>query len=398
MSLAERLAGLDGIGIRPSGVNRLAWTPEDAACRRWFTEQAEAAGLQVESDPAGNLWACPDAEGPWWAVGSHLDSVRDGGRFDGPLGVAAGFEIAGASEMDVAVICLADEEGARFNTPTFGSKALAGALDLPAVLERSDPEGITLGAAMRQAGHDPDLISDAPAWLERLRGFIEVHIDQTLDLERDECPVGVISTLASRMRLEVSLTGRADHAGTTPPSERRDALGAAARLIVAAEDLGANRSGMTVTSSRMLVEPNASTTVAAHVRLWIDARSADMGVIEAWLDDLHGRAAEIADRARVLVELQIASRSVGQAFSEDLRTRLGRAAGELLDREVPELVCFAGHDAGVLASRIPAAMVLVRNPNGVSHSPEERVSLDDAEWAVRTVARALDSLADGERP
>ena len=128
---------------------------EDAACRAWFEAQAAASGLRVERDPAGNLWACPPRDAPWWGVGSHLDSVRGGGRYDGPLGVACGFEIAAASRAPVAVISFADEEGARFNTPTFGCKALAGRLDLPALLARRDEHGVALGEAMRAAGVDP---------------------------------------------------------------------------------------------------------------------------------------------------------------------------------------------------------------------------------------------------
>jgi beta-ureidopropionase / N-carbamoyl-L-amino-acid hydrolase len=155
-SLAHRLAGLEGVGTGPDGVQRLAWTEEDAATRDWFERQAADIGLRVERDPAGNLWACPDQDPPWWGIGSHLDSVRGGGRFDGPLGVACAFEIAAAATHPVAVLSFADEEGARFNTPTFGSKALVNRLDLPAVLDRRDDDGISLGEAMLAAGVDPD--------------------------------------------------------------------------------------------------------------------------------------------------------------------------------------------------------------------------------------------------
>ena len=194
-SFAARLADLDDVGVGPEGVHRLAWTDEDAATRAWFERQAADAGLSVERDPAGNLWARPDADPPWWGIGSHLDSVRGGGRFDGPLGVACAFEIAAGLAGDgappVAVLSFADEEGARFNTPTFGSKALSGRLDLPAVLSRGDDGGVVLGDAMRAAGVDPDGIGDAPGWLRRLAGFIEIHIDQTTDLAGAGSPVGV---------------------------------------------------------------------------------------------------------------------------------------------------------------------------------------------------------------
>jgi N-carbamoyl-L-amino-acid hydrolase len=387
MSVAERLAGLEEIGVGPDGVNRLAWSDEDAACRDWFAAQAAALGLSVETDPAGNLWACPDSEPPWWAVGSHLDSVRGGGRFDGPLGVAAGFEVAARCASPVAVISFADEEGARFNTPTFGSKALAGRLELPAILERRDPEGISLAEAMREFGVDPDGIAQAPVWLERLRGFLEVHIDQTTELARSQAPVGVVTSLANRMRLEVELEGRADHAGTTPRAERRDALLGAARLIVAADELADEVGELTVTASRILVEPNASTTIASHVRLWIDARSASRERIDAWFGQVQ--------RVEVGVDFncRVASRSAGREFAPDLRRELLTAAGEFVGRQVPELVCLAGHDAGVIAEHVPAAMLFVRNPSGISHSPRESVSLDDAEVAVQVVCSALEAVS-----
>jgi N-carbamoyl-L-amino-acid hydrolase len=291
-------------------------------------------------------------------------------------------------------VSFADEEGARFNTPTFGSKALAGRLDLAAVLSRRDDAGVALGDAMRAAGVDPDGIGDAPGWLRRLAGFIEIHIDQTTDLAGAGEPVGIVDSLAARTRLEVLLRGRADHAGTTPRSERRDALAAAARLIVGAEDLAADDPSLTVTTARILAKPNTPTTIASEVRLWIDARSsAGFGAIDAWRAGLDEFVAELAARTRVEIELSVASRSDPREFSPVLRGALARASEEIVGHAVPELVCFAGHDAGVVAERVPAAMVFVRNESGVSHSPAEQVDLADAAIAARVVARALGELS-----
>jgi hydantoinase/carbamoylase family amidase len=272
-----------------------------------------------------------------------------------------------------------------------------GRLDLPAVLSRRDDAGTTLGEAIRAAGVDPDRIADATGWVERLTGFIEIHIDQTTDLARAGEPVGLVSALAARTRLEVTLHGRADHAGTTPRAERRDALAAAARLIVGAEDLAlADGSGsgpgpaVTVTTSRILASPNAPTTIAAEVRLWIDARSADgFAAIDAWRAELDELTAEISARTRVEIEIAVASRSDAREFSPSLRAALARASDEVVGHAVPEVVCFAGHDAGILAERLPAAMLLVRNETGVSHSPAEDVDLADAAVAARVVERAL---------
>ncbi|MEA2292541.1 MAG: beta-ureidopropionase / N-carbamoyl-L-amino-acid hydrolase, partial [Solirubrobacteraceae bacterium] len=221
----------------------------------------------------------------------------------------------------------------------------------------------------------------APEWLGRLRGFVELHIDQTRDLERAGRPAGVVAGLASRLRVQADLHGRADHAGTTRREERADALSAAARLIVAAEDLAASEPDFVVTAARILVEPNALTTVPAHVRLFLDARTPDPATIDAWLEAL--RATPLA----VPADFTVASRSPGIEFDGDVRAALRRhAPGD-------ELTCFAGHDAGVLAERIPAGMVFVRNPTGVSHSPEESVSLEDAAVAANAMLAALEELA-----
>jgi N-carbamoyl-L-amino-acid hydrolase len=378
--LGDRLRGLDAIGVGPDGaVNRLAWTPEDDASRAWFEQQAARLRRSAHRDPAGNLWALPDGDGPWWAAGSHLDSVRDGGRFDGPLGVAAAFAVAERATQPLAVVSFADEEGARFNTPTFGSRALVGRLEFEEVLARRDDEGITLRDAMGAAGVDPDGLSRAREWLDRIAGFVELHIDQTRELAVAAAPAGVVRSLAARLRLQVDVHGRADHAGTTPLDERRDAMSAAARLIVAAEDLAAD--GLRATAARIQVEPNALTTIPSHVRLWIDARAPDAATVDRWRERLEEATTRSAS---VEIELKTASRSTGIEFDPSVREALGGA---------PELVCFAGHDAGVIAERKPAGMVFVRNPSGVSHSPEEHVDLEDAAEAANAMLRAVEKLA-----
>jgi beta-ureidopropionase / N-carbamoyl-L-amino-acid hydrolase len=358
--LARRLADLEPIGLDERGTTRLAWTAQDAAAGEWFERRAAEVGLRAEVDPAGNRWALPDAREPWWGVGSHLDSVRAGGRYDGALGVCAAFAVA--EHAPVAVIAFADEEGARFNTPTFGSRALAGVLD-PAVLDRRDDDGVSVAEAMATAGVDPSGVAQAPAWLGRLRGFLELHVDQTPDLER----FAVVRALAARMRVQADLHGRADHAGTTRRHERSDALLRAAILIVAAHQRATE--DMVVTASRMIVEPNALTTIASHVRLWLDARSENPSALTAWFQDLPAGA-----------ELTVASRSDGVEFDRGLRTALGDPEG---------IMCFAGHDAGILATKIPSAMVLTRNPSGISHSPDEAADLDDAAAAATAILEVV---------
>jgi beta-ureidopropionase / N-carbamoyl-L-amino-acid hydrolase len=386
--LAARLEDLVPIGRGPLGTTRLPWSEEDAETGEWFRAQAKAGDLRAERDPAGNLWAVPDAPPPWWALGSHLDSVRQGGSFDGALGVAAAFEVAaraagGPGAAPVAVISFADEEGARFNTPTFGSRALTGVLDA-SVLDRLDGDGVRMRDAMSAAGVDPAGIERAPEWLGRLRGFLELHIDQTTELERAGAPAGVVRGLVSRVRVRAEIEGRADHSGTTPPAERRDALAAAARLIVTALD--ASGDGLVATASRIEVEPNALTTVPARARVWLDARSPDPARVEAWRETV--AAADVG----LPVQLSLESRSPGCEFDPGLRSRLAELSREM-GRPAPELDCWAGHDAGLIAARLPAAMVFVRNETGVSHSPHEHVELDDAAFGAELLLRLVRELA-----
>ena len=356
--------GRDALGA----TTRLPWTPELREADAWFADQAARCDLTVERDPAGNLWAVPDAPGPWWGVGSHLDSVRSGGAWDGALGVAAAFEVARRSPVAIAVLSFADEEGARFNQPTYGSRALSGQLDL-AVLDRVDAEGVRLRDALAAYGVDPSAVARAPEWLPRLRGFLELHIDQSREVWDLGVPAAAVSGLAARLRLRAVTTGRANHAGTTSMADRTDALAAMAEQIVRALDVPAP---MRATATRMVVEPNALSTIPERVTTWFDCRAPRPEALDEWL------AAHWAQREHV-----VESRSDGVSFDPAVRRALGGV-------EVP---CFAGHDAGILAARIPAGMVLVRNERGVSHAPDERVELADADAGVDMLVRALESLA-----
>ncbi len=388
--LDELLVDLVPIGLDDAeATNRLAWTREDEEAAGWFARRAEAIGRRMERDPAGNLWACPDAPGPWWAVGSHLDTVRDGGQFDGALGVAAAFAIAARSRVPLAVISFADEEGARFNTPTFGSRALVGRLDADDALARLDDEGVSLGDAMAEAGVDPEGLGDAPSWLERLRGFLELHIDQSRDVASAGKPAGVVTRLAARMRLQAEFRGRADHAGTTPREDRHDALAAAARLIVRADAEAAERLGMVFTASRLEVEPNAPTTVPSLARLWLDARAPVAEAVTSWRDAVATEAERAAGEAAVGLDLRTAAWSEGAAFPDEVVEALAYA----LRPGAARVVCYAGHDAGVIAAERPAGMVLVRNETGISHAPEEEVSLEDAAVGANALLAAAEELA-----
>jgi N-carbamoyl-L-amino-acid hydrolase len=383
------LSALQAIGHDEEGTTRLAWTPQLAQAERWFEEQARAADLTVQRDAAGNLWAVPDSPPPWWGVGSHLDSVRQGGAFDGALGVAAAFALAQRSELPLAVVAFADEEGARFNTPTFGSRALTGVLDVRDALARTDADGVTLREALTQWGIDPEGVVRAPAELERLAGFLELHIDQSTELSQADSAVGVVGTIAARRRLRVEIRGASDHAGTTAAPQRRDALAAAAALIVASESFHSADATLRSSANHIEVQPNAATAIASRAVVLFDARARSGEALDGWVTQLHETAGALARQRRVEVSVRVDSSSPGVELAPTITAALLAHA----PAGTPTVTCFAGHDAAILARRIPTGLVLVANPTGVSHAPSEHVSLHDAALGTQLMLDAVRALA-----
>jgi len=397
--------GLAAIGRDPAGGwTRLAWTGEDRAARDWFQAEAGARGLEVDRDPAGNLWAWwrpagpAAAEGDAVAVGSHLDTVPNGGAYDGALGVVAGLvavaELARREltpRRPVAVVAFADEEGGRFGLPTFGSRVLAGALDPASVLDRADQAGTTLAAALRDAGVDPAAVGPDPGRLGSLAAFVELHVEQGRGLVDHGVPVGIASAIWPHGRWRLTLTGAANHAGTTRLEDRRDPmLGLAAAILAAraaAEELRA-----VATVGRVVVEPSSTNSVAGRVLAWLDARAERDQTLDWLLAAFQGAVEEAAGRHGLTVDLARESRSPAVTFDAGLRGRLAaclRASG----LEPVELPTAAGHDAGALAVSVPTAMLFVRNPTGTSHSPAERAEADDCVAGVEALAAVVEELA-----
>ena len=396
--------GLAAIGRDPAGGwTRLAWTDEDRAARSWFEAEAGARGLTVEPDPAGNLWA-------WWpgpgeaeeggvvAVGSHLDTVRRGGAYDGALGVVSGLVAVGEliargvePRRPVAVVAFADEEGGRFGVPTFGSRLLTGALDPPEVLGRSDQDGVTVAEAMAAAAIDPERAGADPARLGRLGAFVELHVEQGRGLADLGQPVALASAMWPHGRWRLTLTGEANHAGTTRLADRRDPMLGLAAAVLAAR-AAATELDAVATVGRVEVDPNSSNSVPGRVSAWLDARAAQDQTLD-WLVTAFQTAVEdAAGRNGLTAELTPESRSPGVAFDADLTARLDarlRADG----LEPPALPTAAGHDAGALAAAVPTAMLFVRNPTGTSHSPAETAELADCLTGVQALASVIEDLA-----
>ncbi|MFF3557743.1 allantoate amidohydrolase [Streptomyces tsukubensis] len=390
-----------GRDTRTGGYRRHAWTGADADCRTWFQEQAETRGLAYETDRNGNQWAWlgdPTA-GNAVVTGSHLDSVPDGGAFDGPLGVVSAFaaldelRLRGAEfRRPVGIVNFGDEEGARFGLACTGSRLTAGVLTREAAYRLHDADGVTLPEAMENAGYDPEAIGPDPVRLSRIAAFVELHIEQgrALDLSGDR--IGLASAIWPHGRWRFDFAGEANHAGTTRIADRRDPmLGFAATVLAArraAEDTGA-----VATFGRVAVEPNGVNAIPSLVRGWLDARAADPQMLDEVVAAVESAARERAAHDRVEVTLVRESFTPVVEFAHALRDEL---AG-LLGGSVPVLGTGAGHDAGILSGSVPTAMLFVRNPTGVSHSPAESASEDDCTAGVLALADVLEGLACGSR-
>jgi N-carbamoyl-L-amino-acid hydrolase len=383
-------SALAGVGRDPrtGGYRRYAWTREDAALREWFAGEAAARGMQVVLDRAGNQWAWrgdPDTAGPGLVLGSHLDSVPDGGAFDGPLGVVSAFAaldaLSAAPRRPVAVVHFGDEEGARFGVACAGSRILTGALAPDQARALRDAEGTSLAEAMAEAGGSESELGRDDEALRRMGVFVELHVEQGRALAGTRHPVAVGSAIRPHGRWRVDLPGEANHAGTTRMSDRRDALVAAAELVLAAR-AAAERHGGVATIGKLRVAPNGVNAVPAHATAWLDARHPSEDGARAIATDV----AHVAERLGGAVEEQ--SWTGATRFDAELT---GEIAAWL---DAPVLDTGAGHDAGILAAAgIPAAMVFVRNPTGVSHSPEEFAERDDCLAGVAALRTVLERLA-----
>ncbi len=288
---------LSGIGVDSRGATtRLAWTEEAAATAEWFDRTARRLGLDPQTDRNGNRWAWagPPAAGAL-VTGSHLDSVREGGRFDGALGVVSGLIAVHllkrrGLDQPMAVVSFADEEGGRFDTPTFGSRAMLGSLDVQAILERRDRDGTTLRAALSDAGLEPERLGRDPERLAQIGAFVEVHIEQdTLLTERDR-PLALGTEILPHGRWRIDLHGEANHAGTTPLAIRRDPMLTLAAAVTAARRV-ATEEGVLATIGKVEVSPNATNAIAEHVSLWLDVRAASEAQIERAVERIVARHA-----------------------------------------------------------------------------------------------------------
>ncbi|MCK8434072.1 allantoate amidohydrolase [Streptomyces sp. D2-8] len=383
------------------GYRRFAWSGVDGDCRAWFEAQATARGLRYEADRNGNQWAWlgDPAEGNAVVTGSHLDSVPDGGAFDGPLGVVSAFaaldELRGRDARFIrplGIVNFGDEEGARFGLACVGSRLTAGQLTREQAHRLTDGDGVTLPRAMEAAGYDPDTIGADPERLARIGAFVELHVEQgrALDLSGDR--VGIASAIWPHGRWRFDFRGEANHAGTTRLADRHDPMLSYAETVLAARR-EAELAGAVATFGKIAVEPNGVNAIPSLVRGWLDSRAEDQMSLDTVVGGIEKAARQYADAHGIDLDIVRESFTPVVEFDHALRDELARILGTDTDLTVPVLGTGAGHDAGILSGSIPTAMLFVRNPTGVSHSPAESASEDDCVAGVLALADVLEGLA-----
>ncbi|HKA60528.1 MAG TPA: Zn-dependent hydrolase [Gemmatimonadales bacterium] len=390
--LERRLDELYTIGAQPDGgtyrpLYGTAWALAGELVERWMKN----VGLETRRDGVGNIWGrvAGTEQGKSIVTGSHIDTVRRGGRLDGALGIVAGLTAVesllagkGQPKRTLEVLAICEEEGSRFATSFWGSRAIVG--DIGGVED-------DMKQAMRERGLDPGKVTSAARG--DIDTFVELHIEQGAVLETSGTPLAVVSGIVGIVHLEIAVTGRPDHAGTTPMELRHDALAGAAAMIHAIESLARSLGRPAVaTVGRLRVEPDQINVVPGRAILTVDLRHSDLKARRAMDDRVRSLCATVAGERSLGLDIRTLQERPPVAMDPNVRAVLTRAAEEC-GVEAPEMVSGAGHDAQILAARCRVGMLFVPSIGGRSHCPEEATSPRHLELGTRVLARALELLA-----
>ena len=390
--LERRLDELYEIGAEPDGgayrpLYGPAWATAVERVERWLKD----AGLQPRRDAVGNLWGRAEGtdKGKSIVTGSHIDTVRHGGRLDGALGIVAGLtavqsllKAKGKPRRPLEVVAICEEEGSRFATSFWGSRAITGAIDTV------DAE---IAAAMREHGLDPTKIASAAR--EDIDTFVELHIEQGAVLESSGTPLAVVTAIVGTAQLEVTVTGQPDHAGTTPMDLRRDALAGAAAMVQAIESIAKSVGRPAVaTVGKLAAEPDQINVVPGMVVFTIDLRNSDLNGRRALEERIRSLCTTISQERRLGIAIRTLQEKAPVVMHAEVRALLARAAKEC-GVQAAEMVSGAGHDAQILAARCRVGMLFVPSIGGRSHCPEEATDPDHLVLGTEVLARALHLLA-----
>lgn len=405
VELAEKLDKLARIGrTEDGGVSRFPYTDEESQAKQLFSEWMTEIGLTVKEDAIGNLFGRIEGENPDLPAvltGSHLDSVPNGGAFDGPLGcissllaIKALIESGLLLKRSVELVVFVDEEGARFNNSLFGSRVLMGELKKEDLMKFKDKNGKVLYQAMKEYSFDPENISSAYRDPKEIHAFLELHIEQGKKLEAEGKNIGVVNGIAGPVWTSFTFYGETDHAGNTPMEYRKDTVAAAGEFILAVEKMPRKFSETAVaTVGKMNIFPNGTNVIAGKTEVMVDARDIDESARDQMLDVMKVSAEEIAQKRglkiKVKEEVKIPPVVVPDTIQEAVR-----AAAEKNGLTAISIPSGAGHDAMVMGKYVPSGMIFVPSHKGKSHSPEEWTSLTDCVNGVQVMKEALRRLAN----
>jgi len=391
-------AKIAGMSEEPGRTTRRFLTPPVHDVHALLRARMEALEMDVRVDAAGNLrglWMPANAGSRRLLLGSHIDTVPNAGAYDGVLGVAIGLEwveLAQQAGLPLAMelIAFSEEEGMRFGMPFLGSRAVAGRFD-PALLALHDADGITMEDAIREFGLDPVGI-DAASVNGNALGFVEVHIEQGPVLEAEGLGIAAVTGIVGQTRGAVVFSGQANHAGTTPMHLRRDALVAAAEWIARVETVAHRVDGLVATVGKIDVEPDAMNVIPGKASVSLDVRHGSDRIRVAAVEELLGEARTIAERRGITVEWSERMNEAAVPMDERLTSFMADAI-EAAGFPEKTMTSGAGHDAMVMAGRMPTTMLFLRSPGGISHHPSESVRVEDVEAALHVGVRFLERVA-----
>ncbi|KRE17864.1 Zn-dependent hydrolase [Bosea sp. Root381] len=374
--LVSRLTALSVIGATPEGgCRRLALTDEDRQGRDWLVAEMKALGLDVKIDAIGNIVGILKGreDGPAVIMGSHIDTVGTGGRFDGALGVVAGVEVlatlrdAGVTpKRDMAVIAFTNEEGARFHPDMLGSYVWAGGMSVAAAHAELDAEGAALGAELRRIGYEG---AEEPGFLPA-HAYLELHIEQGPVLENEGGGLGAVTGIQGICWLELTLKGRPSHAGTTPMAYRKDPGLAAARINIFANEVTRTIPGQLANSGVIRVQPANVNVVPETVVMTLDLRNPDDALLAEAEAAIRTFCAELSARDGIEIGFRDLARFPATPFAEELIATVEQSAAEL-GLSARRMISGAGHDAQMMSRLCPTAMVFIPSIGGLSHNPAE---------------------------
>lgn len=392
-----RLEALAAFSETQGQLTRLYLTPEHKAAALQVQVWMQEAGMTARMDAVGNIvgrYEAQEPDAPALLLGSHIDTVRNAGKYDGNLGVITAIQAVAELHTQgvrlpfaIEVLAFGDEEGVRFPVTLTGSRTVAGILDV-AALDAEDAEGLSVREALQRFGCNPFEIHKVPRRKERVLGYVEVHIEQGPVLEAEGLPVGVVTAIAGASRFTIEVAGVAGHAGTVPMRLRQDALAAAAEMVLAVERVARGTEDLVATVGRMEVAPGAVNVIPSGTRFTLDIRSPKDAVRRDAVALLERELREIARRRGVTVQI---GKSYDEAAAvcagwlvEQLETAVTRCGLRPL-----RLPSGAGHDGLAMVALCPIAMLFVRCKAGISHNPAESITTEDADAAVRVLVDFL---------